>query len=111
MFATLVVELPSDHDGGALSIEHNGRVIDVQPAGVSLDRVHWTAFYTDCVHELKPVTRGVRAVLVYNLCRVGSGHISSVHEGHQSNKDQLVEVLNQWTAHAATMPEWLVVPL
>jgi len=67
MFATLVVSLPSLHEGGALVVRHQGetRRFDLRVEAPS--RVAWTAFYADCVHELEPVTSGYRLALVYNL--------------------------------------------
>jgi hypothetical protein len=29
--------------------------------------VRWTAFYSDCLHEVEPVTSGYRVTLTYNL--------------------------------------------
>jgi len=67
MFATLVVALPSVHTGGELVIEHQGDRLTADLSTVSLSRLSWAAFYTDCVHRLEPVRTGHRVCLVYNL--------------------------------------------
>lgn len=33
----------------------------------------YSAFYTDCTHEVKPVASGYRLCLVYNLCHTAEG--------------------------------------
>jgi len=69
MFATLVVALPSPHDGGALVIRHEGREARVDLSGDDLGVARWAAFYADCSHALEPVREGHRVALVYNLTR------------------------------------------
>lgn len=72
MVATLVVALPSHHEGGALIVRHEGQedVIDFSP--MSATELQYAAFYADCEHEIKPVTSGYRLALVYNLSLVKS---------------------------------------
>lgn len=68
MFATLVICLPSKHDGGTLIVSHDGqtRRIDFGGEG-SRFQTQYAAFYADCQHEVRPVTSGYRVCLVYNL--------------------------------------------
>ncbi len=68
MFGTLVVGLPSSHEGGALVVRHQGeeKVIRFDEES-SLFCLRFAAFYADCEHEVKPVTQGYRAALVYTL--------------------------------------------
>jgi len=68
MFATLVICLPTAHQGGELVVEHEGRVYQADFSQHSAFRVQFAAFYADCLHEVKPVTDGHRLCLVYNLC-------------------------------------------
>ncbi|MGF6884461.1 hypothetical protein ABIA39_005696 [Nocardia sp. GAS34] len=64
MIATLVVTLPSFFEGGELVVEHRGeRVVDHGSPG----EIGLVAFYTDCEHEVLPVTLGHRISLTYNL--------------------------------------------
>ncbi|ETW97697.1 MAG: hypothetical protein ETSY1_21640, partial [Candidatus Entotheonella factor] len=72
MFATLVVNLPSRHEGGSLVVSHDDetRTIDFDgPAGAY--SMQYAAFYTDCKHEIEPVTSGYRVNLIYNLRLAG----------------------------------------
>ena len=67
MFATLVVNLPSEHEGGELIISHAGQSQRYSFADSSLFEPSFVAFYADCYHEVKPITAGYRLCLVYNL--------------------------------------------
>jgi 2-oxoglutarate-Fe(II)-dependent oxygenase superfamily protein len=71
MVATLVVVLPSPHEGGALIVDRQGERQRIQgaPAGNKLKLI---AFYGDCHHEIKPVRKGYRVVLTYNLVLGGT---------------------------------------
>lgn len=69
MFGTLVVLLPSLHQGGQLVVRHEGREVVLPLHGQSLQTLSWGAFYADCTHELLPVTKGYRVSLVYNLVK------------------------------------------
>ena len=72
MFATLVVGLPSRHEGGTLTVKQNGHSQVFDFGGPDSDtRTHYVAFYADCQHEIAPVTEGHRVCLVYNLAFTG----------------------------------------
>lgn len=72
-FATLVVFLPSYYTGGELCVRHQGKEFkyqhSLQDANEQIHplRCQWVAFYTDCEHEILPVTSGCRVALTYNL--------------------------------------------
>lgn len=68
MIGTLVVTLPSAFTGGELVIDQQGvRVIDKGAP----ERLSFVAFYSDCEHEVLPVTDGFRIALTYNLMAKG----------------------------------------
>jgi len=68
MVATLVVALPSVHQGGALIVSHNGRQKDITYAGAaSGHELSYAAFYADCQHEVRPLEAGYRLCLTYNV--------------------------------------------
>src|SRR5215831_1368120 len=67
MFATLVVNLPSAHEGGELIISHAGQSQRYSFADSSLFAPRFVAFYANCYHEVKPITSGYRLCVVYNL--------------------------------------------
>jgi hypothetical protein len=67
MVATLVIALPSVHEGGALAVRHDGRETTVDFSPHSRFQAQFAAFYADCEHEIRPVTSGFRLALIYNL--------------------------------------------
>lgn len=97
MFATLVVCLPSAHDGGALVVRHQGREATVDLRNARGSRVTWAAFYADCVHELLPITEGYRVCLVYNLVREGRRPSTPDHRGPIA---RIAALLRRWPEDA-----------
>ena len=72
MFGTLVIQLPSDYDGGELRVRHrNEEQIFNFSGSKGVADCNYAAFYADCEHELCEVTRGYRLCLVYNLVYSG----------------------------------------
>jgi len=69
MVATLVIVLPSPHEGGKLIIRHEGQEhsIDFGASDQSAYQIQFAAFYADCEHEVRPLRKGYRLCLVYNL--------------------------------------------
>ncbi|MGH8239740.1 MAG: 2OG-Fe(II) oxygenase, partial [Steroidobacteraceae bacterium] len=64
MIGTLVVSLPTQFTGGTMIIEHHDETLRV---GGSDRHLTFVAFYGDCRHEVRPVKKGYRVVLTYNL--------------------------------------------
>ncbi|MEZ5329312.1 MAG: 2OG-Fe(II) oxygenase [Verrucomicrobiales bacterium] len=69
MFGTLIVVLPSAHEGGQLTIRHAGRETTLHMSATAPSEVRFAAFYADCEHEVAPISKGYRICLVYNLVR------------------------------------------
>lgn len=68
MVATLVVTLPGRHTGGELVVKHDDKTVVLDTYAASRGTaLSYTAFYADCEHEVKPLTRGHRVSLVYNI--------------------------------------------
>ncbi len=68
MFGTLVVNLPSKHEGGRLVVSHGGESTAIQFGEKSRKfQIEYAAFYADCQHEVEPVISGFRVCMVYNL--------------------------------------------
>ncbi len=68
MFGTLIIQLPSNYNGGQLSVSHQLESKEFDFGGsVALSHFHYSAFHTDCQHEVKPITNGYCLCLVYNL--------------------------------------------
>lgn len=65
MFATLVIGLPSPHEGGDVVVKHQGDKMTLETLKHGFSYLSW---YSDVVHEVLPVRSGYRWVLTYNLC-------------------------------------------
>ncbi|KAF8326379.1 uncharacterized protein EI90DRAFT_3070717 [Cantharellus anzutake] len=75
MFGTLLINLPARHEGGQLVVRAPG----TESSNNSLGReeyttqwgsganLEWIAFFSDCEHEVLPVTSGHRVTLSYTL--------------------------------------------
>ena len=79
MFGTLIIALPSAHEGGRLFVRHDGREIEVDfSKNEHLHDFQHAAFFADCEHEVEPVRSGYRCCLVYNL-RLDAGDPASLN--------------------------------
>lgn len=93
MFATLVVTLPSRWTGGELVVRHAGAEVELDLQTGSVSNVAWGAFFTDCSHQLRPVTSGHRLCLVYNLVRPGGEFRAP---DHSAVADEVAAALREW---------------
>ncbi|PYH44662.1 2OG-Fe(II) oxygenase [Aspergillus saccharolyticus JOP 1030-1] len=69
MVATLVIGLPSAHEGGEVVVKHRGLT---QSFKLSSTQCSYASWYSDVVHEVLPVTSGYRWVLTYNITLDGA---------------------------------------
>jgi len=106
MFATLVVVLPSLHEGGDLVVRHAGREARLSLRCGDPAEAAFAAFYADCVHEVLPVTQGFRFTLVYNLVRLGGR--TPEPPDHRAEQARAAALLRGW---ADDGPIKLVLPL
>ena len=98
MFATLVIVLPSEYQGGELVIKH-------QQQAVTLDlhrdddaaEIGYAAFYADCVHEILPITEGCRLTLIYNLFRADKRLPVLKPPDYHQEQDLVTALLLNWT--------------
>jgi len=95
MFGTMVVQLPSDFDGGALVVHHQKATRTFETTNPQ-DSFYVTSLYADCEHELQPVTRGWRLCLVYNLLFTGQDTQPSAAL-MTSRQVKLRSIANDWT--------------
>jgi predicted 2-oxoglutarate/Fe(II)-dependent dioxygenase YbiX len=80
MFGTLIVSLPSHHDGGMLILHHDGQTKNIDFGGKDSEfQTQYVAFYADCRHEITPVKSGYRICLVYNLAGSGKKQPKAPH--------------------------------
>ena len=110
MFGTLLVVLPSFHEGGELSVDHDGaRHVFCSGGPQSADRLLYIAFYADCDHELSPVTRGRRLVLSYSMYAVhqqhGAAHVAAGQQPTGLSADAVHSVAAERTL-LACLREW-----
>src|SRR5215213_1720994 len=114
MFATLVVALPSSFVGGELVVRHKGREVRLDLRCDDPAEAAFAAFYADCVHEVLPVTKGYRLILVYNLVRRGRGRPPEAPD-YAGEQARAAALLQAWcTAKRRpgdATPEKLVYPL
>jgi hypothetical protein len=72
MVGSLVVELPSKHEGGAFVVQHHREKKVFRGAAREPKDLSLLAFYADCHHEVKPVDAGYRITLTYHLLYRGA---------------------------------------
>ena len=95
MFGTLVVCLPSRHEGGTLILEHDGQTKQIDFGGRDSEfQTRFVAFYADSRHEVRPVKSGYRVCLVYNLAGAGKKQPAAPHHaGAVAEAAQLLKKL------------------
>ncbi|KAJ7276304.1 hypothetical protein B0H12DRAFT_13854 [Mycena haematopus] len=67
MFATIVVVLPSSFQGGAAHLSHGDLSTVIDSSSHSLSNISVLAWYTDVMHEIKPISGGYRLAIAFNL--------------------------------------------
>lgn len=67
MFATMVISLPSLHQGGDVVVTLREESKTLATATHSAWKSSALAWYADVTHEVRPVEKGTRVVLTYNL--------------------------------------------
>ncbi|OTA69482.1 hypothetical protein K449DRAFT_384422 [Hypoxylon sp. EC38] len=72
MFGTLVISLPSSHEGGDVIVTHKGYSRRYETSQHVMACAFW---FSDVSHEVLPVKRGYRWVLTYNLAIEQSAHV------------------------------------
>jgi len=98
MVATLVIVLPSSYEGGELIVRHEGQeqTIDFSSVENSALQTHFAAFYADCEHEVRPLRKGYRLCLVYNLTLAKSK--KSITAPRDSEHIQrIIPLLREWS--------------
>ncbi|CAM9611269.1 unnamed protein product [Pylaiella littoralis] len=83
--------------GAAVQQGGGGNVLST-PAPPSLP-VRCAAFYGDCEHELRPVTKGVRLCLLYNLVRTTPGPppVAAVGQSGSAAQLRLSDAITAWS--------------
>ena len=111
MFGTLVISLPSEHEGGDIKVSHHGNTKTYTTAAHSAYQYQYIAWfdlliplllivpderrYADVMHEVRPVTSGYRLVVVYNLVQISPGLTHSAARLFSEN-NKLDKMLAAW---------------
>ncbi|KAG8919081.1 hypothetical protein FRC00_011770, partial [Tulasnella sp. 408] len=107
MFATLIILLPSQYTGGAAHLSHSGRSVVIDSARTSGVLTSVMAWYTDVVHEIKPVTSGYRFALSYNLVRRPGRPKPSI-KPLDPMLVKLVDVMEHWHRNVHQTPRMIL---
>ncbi|TKW52228.1 hypothetical protein CTA1_12806 [Colletotrichum tanaceti] len=97
MFGTLVICLPSTHEGGDVVVKHCGQTKTFKTSAVAQSFACW---YSDVHHEVLPVTSGYRVVLTYNLTIDQAGQRPSAGLVRNENR-ALRHTLKRWLRKGA----------
>ena len=97
MFATLVLTLPSQSEGGELIVRHKDRQVRLELKCDEPSEIAFAAFYADCIHEVLSVTAGCRATLVFNLVRQNKGAVPAP-PAYEAEAAQVAALLGTWVA-------------
>ena len=106
MIATLVIVLPSPYRGGSLVIDHQGEKKRYPSTSTPADKLTFIAFYTDCHHEVRPVTDGYRVVLTYNLVLEGA-QVAEISSAGNQSQQTLTQAISDYFEHTTEpKPTW-----
>ncbi|TDL27750.1 hypothetical protein BD410DRAFT_893942 [Rickenella mellea] len=110
MFGSLVVVLPTAHEGGGLLLRHDqkemvfdsGKAFDSKPLGT----IAFVAFYSDVEHEVQQVTPGHWVTITYNLYFAGEKEaLLSAPAALTPAADQFFAVLKNILANPEFFPK------
>lgn len=95
MLGTLIIILPSVHAGGELIVRHDGRETCLDLRTCDPGELAYAAFYSDCEHEVRPVSEGHRICLVYNLIMTAEKKTAPVPDARPHIK-AAAKALREW---------------
>ncbi|KAI0117815.1 hypothetical protein GGR51DRAFT_573546 [Nemania sp. FL0031] len=96
MIATLVICLPSEHEGGEVLLSHADQKQTFNTSELSLFDTTALAWFSDVTHEVKKVVSGHRLVLTYNIIHRDGEKFSAHAFGQQLDR------LNNTLAHCVS---------
>lgn len=113
MFGTMVICLPSPHKGGDVIVSFDDKSMVLNTSQLSEWSSCFLAWYSDVLHEVKPVESGFRVVLTYNLIYTSATQFPSLAK-FENEKAILKNTITRWLASYSLleeMPSCLVYPL
>jgi hypothetical protein len=94
MVATLVVCLPSEHEGGEVHLSFKDRQRTFATGSTSKYDLSALAWYSDVTHEVKELKSGYRLVLTYNI--VADNQDTAALSHYVAQSDRLRRLLKRW---------------
>jgi hypothetical protein len=100
MFATIIIVLPSLYTGGQVHVSHGttSKIFDL--AHSSAFTTSLLTWYTDVMHEVKPLTSGYRLALSYNLIHTSPGIPRPNLPDMHSAVSHLRHIMHKWAKGA-----------
>lgn len=105
MFATMIILLPSQYTGGEIHLTHASKTQVIDFSAFSLANTAVLSWYTDVLHEVKPVTSGYRLALSYNLIHTSPRIPLPVAPTDDGPCGQLRRVLSKWERGGYEQPK------
>lgn len=96
MIGTLIICLPSVHEGGDVHLSHAGKSRVFATSQHSAFDVTALAWYSDVTHEIKEVTSGYRLVLTYNLIQDQTAGVPTSAKFFIDQQTQLQKMVEKW---------------
>jgi hypothetical protein len=97
MFATIIILLPSLYSGGQAHVSHGSTSKIFDLASTSDFTTSLLTWYTDVMHEVKPVTSGYRLALSYNLIHTSPGIPRPTFPNMHTAVTKLHHILHKWS--------------
>lgn len=96
MLATIVLVLPSQFSGGEVHVSHVKQRMEFDASPSSLVSTTILAWYTDVVHEVKPITSGFRLALAFNVIRKPNAEFTPKLLSPDKPLKELKRILRGW---------------
>ena len=103
MFATMVINLPSEHEGGELIVSHGNQSKSYSFSNNDGFHSEFVAFYSDCYHEIQPITSGYRVCLIFNLA-IENRKKQPLLSQQLKLVDDVGDYLSQWSKEKNSTP-------
>jgi hypothetical protein len=94
MVGTLVVCLPSEHEGGDVHLSFGAKNLNFAAGPTSKFDLTTLAWFSDVTHEIKQLTKGYRLVLTYKL--IQAGHVKQTAQFFFQQSEKLRRLLVDW---------------
>ncbi|KAF2122089.1 hypothetical protein BDV96DRAFT_682102 [Lophiotrema nucula] len=96
-FGTLVISMPSRHEGGDVRLTHAEETRTLNTSNFSDCEYQYLAWYSDVLHEIKPIESGVRLAMTFNLY-LNHNDVPRIRylEAGERAFDRLKGVLESW---------------